>query len=83
MRAPLIALLLLFSSLTQAFTSNQQDFLPVEEAFRFEVMDDVEPNILVWQIADKHYLYRHRLNVTDANGETVPIDYPRRYSAFR
>ena len=76
MRAPLIALLLLFSSLTQAFTSNQQDFLPVEEAFRFEVMDDVEPNILVWQIADKHYLYRHRLNVTDANGETVPIDYP-------
>ena len=76
MRAPLIALLLLFSSLTQAFTSNQQDFLPVEEAFRFEVMDDVEPNILVWQIADKHYLYRHRLGVTDANGETVPIEYP-------
>lgn len=76
MRAPLIALLLLFSSLTQALTSNQQDFLPVEEAFRFEVMDDVEPNILVWQIADKHYLYRHRLGVTDANGETVPIEYP-------
>ena len=76
MRAPLIALLLLFSSLTQAFTSNQQDFLPVEEAFRFEMLDDVEPNILVWQIADKHYLYRHRLGVTDANGETVPIDYP-------
>ncbi len=76
MRATFIALLLLFSSLTQAFTSNQQDFLPVEEAFRFEMMDDVEPNILVWQIADKHYLYRHRFGVTDANGETVPIDYP-------
>ena len=76
MRATFIALLLLFSSFTHAFTSNQQDFLPVEEAFQFEVLDDIEPNLLVWQIADKHYLYRHRLGVTDANGDTVPIEYP-------
>ncbi|MDY0206306.1 MAG: protein-disulfide reductase DsbD [Pseudomonas sp.] len=76
MRSMFIALLLLFSSLTHAFTSNQQDFLPVEEAFRFEVMEDMQPNVLVWQIADKHYLYKHKMGVTDANGQTVPIEYP-------
>ena len=76
MRYILISLLLLFSSLSQGFTTNQQDFLPVEEAFRFEAMLDVEPNVLVWQITDKHYLYQKSLSITDANGEDVPIDYP-------
>lgn len=76
MRYMFIALVLFFSSLTHAFVSNQQHFLPVEEAFRFEVMTDVEPNLMVWQITDKHYLYRDRLGITDANGETVSIDYP-------
>lgn len=76
MRFILIACLLLLSSLTHAFTSNQQDFLPVEEAFRFEVMDDVEPTILVWQIAADHYLYQNKLAITDANGQAVAIEYP-------
>lgn len=77
MRYMFLALLLFISSLTHAFTSNQQDFLPVEEAFRFEVMDDISPNLLVWQITDKHYLYKERTKVTDANGQTVPIEYPQ------
>ena len=74
MRFILIACLLLLSSLTHAFTSNQQDFLPVEEAFRFEVMDDVEPTLLVWQIAADHYLYQNKLGITDANGQAVAIE---------
>lgn len=45
MRYFFIVVLLSFSSLSQAFISNQQDFLPVEEAFRFELMDDVEPAV--------------------------------------
>ena len=76
MRSMFIAFLLLFSSLTHAFTSNQHDFLPVEEAFRFELMDDVEPSLLVWQIAADHYLYQNKLAITDANGQAVPIEYP-------
>lgn len=76
MRAFIMALLLLFSSLTHAFISNQQDFLPVEEAFRFELLDDVEPSVLVWQIAAEHYLYRDKLGITDAKGDAVVIDYP-------
>lgn len=76
MRYIVIPLLVLFSSLSQAFTTNQHEFLPVEEAFRFEAMLDVEPNLLVWQITDKHYLYQHSLSITDANGEVIPIDYP-------
>lgn len=76
MRFMFIALLLLFSSLTQAFISNQHDFLPVEDAFQFEAMEDIEPNLLVWQITDKHYLYKHRTTVTDANGHAVELELP-------
>lgn len=82
MRAFVMALLLLFSSLSQAFISNQQDFLPVEEAFRFELLDDVEPSVLVWQIAADHYLYRDKLGITDANGNAVTIDYPEGIEHF-
>ena len=70
MRYFLIVVLLSFSSLSQAFISNQHDFLPVEEAFRFELMDDVEPAVLVWQIAPEHYLYRDKLGITDAKGNS-------------
>lgn len=76
MRYIFIAFLLTLSSLTHAFTTNQQDFLPVEEAFRFEVMEDIEPNLLVWQITDKHYLYKDRTKVTDANGQLLELDFP-------
>ncbi len=76
MRYFFIVVLLSFSGLSQAFISNQQDFLPVEEAFRFELMDDVEPAVLVWQITPEHYLYRDKLSISDAKGNPVPIDYP-------
>lgn len=76
MRYILTMFLLLLSSLSHAFITNQQEFLPVEEAFQFEAMLDVEPNILVWQITDGHYLYQKSLGITDANGETITIEYP-------
>lgn len=76
MRFIFVAFLLSFSGLSQAFNSNQQDFLPVEEAFRFEFMADAEPALLVWQIAPEHYLYRAKLSITDANGKALAIDYP-------
>ena len=68
MRYFFIVVLLSFSGLSQAFISNQQDFLPVEEAFHFELMDDVEPAVLVWQITPEHYLYRDKLSISDAKG---------------
>lgn len=76
MRLIFIALLISFSAFSQAFNSNQQDFLPVEEAFRFELINDVEPTVLVWQIAPEHYLYRDKLAITDAAGKAVALDYP-------
>lgn len=76
MRLIFIALLISFSAFSQAFNSNQQDFLPVEEAFRFELINDVEPAVLVWQIAPEHYLYRDKLAITDAAGKAVALDYP-------
>jgi len=72
----LTMLLLVLSSLSHGFITNQQEFLPVEEAFQFEAMLDVEPNVLVWQITDGHYLYQKSLGITDANGQTIPIEYP-------
>ena len=76
MRYILTMLLLVLSSLSHGFITNQQEFLPVEEAFQFEAMLDVEPNVLVWQITDGHYLYQKSLGITDANGQTIPIEYP-------
>ena len=41
------------------------DFLPVDEAFRFNAFPDGPDRVkLVWQIADGYYLYRARVKVT-------------------
>lgn len=48
-----------FSSTSQAGA----DFLPVEEAYRLEVMPEGDGQLrLYWQIADGYYLYRHKMD---------------------
>jgi thiol:disulfide interchange protein DsbD len=43
-------------------TSNQDQFLPVDEAFRFSASADGGAQVaLDWQIAPGYYLYRHRV----------------------
>ena len=45
--------------------SGGDDFLPVDEAFRFNAFPDGADHVkLVWQIADGYYLYRARVKVS-------------------
>ena len=45
--------------------SGGDDFLPVDEAFRFNAFPDGADHVkLIWQIADGYYLYRARVKVS-------------------
>jgi thiol:disulfide interchange protein DsbD len=49
-------------------SSNEGDFLPAEEAFRFDgFAESPDRARLVWQIADGYYLYKSRISVKSAN----------------
>ncbi|TDQ37279.1 protein-disulfide reductase DsbD [Thiopseudomonas denitrificans] len=70
-------LLLVFSFSAQAFFSNQQDFLPVEEAFQLELLETPDNNsVLYWTITPGHYLYRHSISAVDADGNAVELSLP-------
>ena len=48
-------------------TSNEDQFLPVDQAFVFSALADGGDRVLLdWQIAPGYYLYRHRLAVKTA-----------------
>jgi thiol:disulfide interchange protein DsbD len=48
--------------------SSGDDFLPVDEAFRFSAFADGADHVkLVWQIADGYYLYRARVKVSTSS----------------
>jgi thioredoxin:protein disulfide reductase len=50
--------------------SNEGDFLPLDEAFRFAATPDGPDRIrLTWQIADGYYLYRSRLKAVSSSDE--------------
>lgn len=77
MRVFLLALLWLFSSLSQAQPFNnpfaQSEFLPVEKAFVFssERLPSGQMR-LHWQISDGYYLYQKRLKFDGLAPEAVP-----------
>lgn len=70
MRTLLIALMLLFSGLTQANPFAQSDFLPVDKAFVFssERLEGGQMR-LHWKITDGYYLYQKRLKF-----DGLPVD---------
>lgn len=74
----LLSLILLsFSFSVQAFFSNQQDFLPVEEAFQLQMYEAAEGGAtLHWSVTPGHYLYQHSINATDATGNTIELEIP-------
>nr|AMP56960.1 disulfide bond corrector protein DsbC [uncultured bacterium] len=74
----LLSLILLsFSFSVQAFFSNQQDFLPVEEAFQLQMYEAAEGGAtLHWSVTPGHYLYQHSISATDATGNTIELEIP-------
>ncbi|WP_442108853.1 protein-disulfide reductase DsbD [Pseudomonas sp. NUPR-001] len=73
MRTLLIALMLLFSGLSQANPFAQSDFLPVDKAFVFssERLPSGEMR-LHWKITDGYYLYQKRLKFDGLPAEQHP-----------
>lgn len=63
-------------------SSSGEEFLPVDEAFRFTASATGTDSLsLMWQIADGYYLYRDKFRFRilqgDASIETGSIDIPR------
>lgn len=53
------------------------DFLPVEEAFGYQLSTNADGTVtLSWDIAPDYYLYRERLKIEGVNGELDNVDYP-------
>ncbi|PSS52815.1 protein-disulfide reductase DsbD [Pseudomonas sp. BBP2017] len=73
MRTLLLALMLLFSGLTQANPFAQSDFLPVDKAFVFssERLESGQMR-LHWKITDGYYLYQKRLKFEGLPAELQP-----------
>lgn len=70
----LIALTLLvsaFSALSFPGSSEQNRFLPVEEAFPFNSFVDEGELVLEWRITPEHYLYRDRMTLEISPQELV------------
>jgi len=75
--SPLAALKSLLSGSGQKTVGTEEEFLPVEEAFRLAAtMDRPDQVLLTWVIADGYYLYRHRIGV-DTDSSAVSLGEPR------
>jgi thioredoxin:protein disulfide reductase len=62
----------MLSTAVGASASQDQDFLPVEQAFQFSASrPDAGRVALRWVIADGYYLYRERIHITGGAGTTV------------
>lgn len=73
MRLLTVILILLISSVTTAKASP----LPVDEAFRLQVLSADDQKLVVsWSIHDGYYLYKDHIEATDKQGSALKIDAP-------
>ncbi len=69
--------LLLFTLTANAFFTNKQDFLPVEQAFQLTLIEGEQGEALLnWQITPGYYLYRHSIKALDAQENPIELDIP-------
>jgi thiol:disulfide interchange protein len=63
--------------LTRALqASQQQEFLPVDEAYNVELQSYQDTIAIEFSIAPGYYLYRHRFSIIDSTGNPVIFDIP-------
>lgn len=73
MRLLTVILMMLISSVTTAKASP----LPVDEAFRLQVLSADDQKLVVsWSIHDGYYLYKDHIEATDKQGSALKIDAP-------
>ena len=58
------------------FASNNQEFLPVDEAFDFSSNVDGKTVTVSWLIAPNYYLYQHRFSVVPKNALASELNFP-------
>ena len=58
------------------FASNNQEFLPVDEAFDFSSDVDGKTVTVSWLIAPNYYLYQHRFSVVPKNALASELNFP-------
>ncbi|WP_036832738.1 protein-disulfide reductase DsbD, partial [Photobacterium sanctipauli] len=72
----LTSLPLLAFNLPGLSSSNQNQFVPVDEAFVFNFSQQGDRVYLDWQIKPDYYLYQHQLSVTTDTAELGHINIP-------
>lgn len=61
----------------QSLLGGGDDFLPPQEAFRYELEDNGDGTLtLRWEIAPEYYLYRKRMTIEGTDGNLGDIRYP-------
>lgn len=61
----------------QSLLDGKNDFLPVEEAFQYDIQENADGTLtLAWEIAPEYYLYRKRLTIAGSDGELDDVQYP-------
>ncbi|MFB2705340.1 protein-disulfide reductase DsbD [Marinobacter shengliensis] len=61
----------------QSLAGGGNEFLPVDEAFQYDVQEHSDDSIRIsWRIAPDYYLYRKRIEIQGQNGEVEEVIYP-------
>jgi thiol:disulfide interchange protein DsbD len=66
----------IFDSASDSFFSNDDEFLPVDEAFSFEFFQRGNQLDVSFTIAPGYYLYRHQFKATANNALFTPLELP-------
>jgi len=73
----LIALATSWPVASQSLVGGSNDFVPVQEAFQYQVEDNGDGTLtLSWDIAPDYYLYKKRMTIEGADGALGEIQYP-------
>jgi len=69
--------LLLYALSANAFFTNKQDFLTVEQAFQLTMIEGEQGDaVLNWKITPGYYLYKHSIKAEDAQENSIELEIP-------
>ena len=73
----LMALATSWPAAGQSLLGGDDDFLPPQEAFQYELEENGDGTLtLLWEIAPEYYLYRKRLTIEGVDGNLSDVRYP-------
>lgn len=73
----LVAIATSWPAAGQSLFGGGDDFLPVQEAFQYQVENNGDGTVaLTWNIAPTYYLYQQRMQIEGIGGELGDIRYP-------